>query len=269
MKAWSNIKVPAQDPEIIKIDRYEKKLRVLPEKVYIIRELITRFEVCHFKYQQHLNNIKDSIMKLEPNIDPGKIGANHIQKGENAWRKDKTGRSKMGQQYVWAIRKWLGENPLIKPVDHFNGKLYDQINKWLGYKHPDKIRLVRLLLARLTWDWKSYQELIRGGEWEELELQVCSIDICHYAFPQNLGLILKGLGNMAPIEGFKGCGSFDKNRKSFVEKEVLILTELLSSLVENDRDDKNNSIRIWLFACLIKTIKEQVNLPESMIDLIN
>jgi hypothetical protein len=269
MKAWSNIQVPAQDPEIIKIDHYEKKLGELPDKVYIIRELITRFEVCHFKYQQHLNNIKKSIMKLEPNTDPRKIGSNHIQKGENAWRKDKTGRSKMGQQYVWAIRKWFGENPHIKPVDHSNKKLCDQMKKWLGYKDPDKMRLVRLLLARLTWDWKSYQERIRGGEWEELELQVCSVDICHYAFPQNLDLVLKGLGNMTPIEGFEGCGSFDKNRKSFVEKEVLILNEILNSLVETDRDDKNNLIRIWLFACLIKTIKEQVNLPESMIDLIN
>ena len=76
MKAWSNIQISPQDPEIIKINNLGKKLGELPDKVHKIRELITRYEVCHFKYQQHLRQIKDSIINLEPNVDSKKIGIN-------------------------------------------------------------------------------------------------------------------------------------------------------------------------------------------------
>ena len=66
MKAWSNIQISPQNQEIVKINNLEKKLGELPDKVYKTRELITRFEVCHFKYQQHLRKIKDSMIDLEP-----------------------------------------------------------------------------------------------------------------------------------------------------------------------------------------------------------
>jgi len=58
MKAWSNIQISPEDPEIIEINNLEKNLGKLSDKVCQIRELITRFEVCHFKYQQHLRKIK-------------------------------------------------------------------------------------------------------------------------------------------------------------------------------------------------------------------
>ncbi len=50
---WAKIEIPPQDSEIIKIDEFEKRLGELPENVNRIRELITRFEVCHFKYRLH------------------------------------------------------------------------------------------------------------------------------------------------------------------------------------------------------------------------
>jgi hypothetical protein len=56
MKAWSNIQISPQDPEIVKINNLENNLGELPDKINKIRELITRFEVCHFKYQQHIKN---------------------------------------------------------------------------------------------------------------------------------------------------------------------------------------------------------------------
>lgn len=54
MDSWSNIQISPQDSEIININEFEKNLGELPEKVKRIRELITRFEACHFKYKQHL-----------------------------------------------------------------------------------------------------------------------------------------------------------------------------------------------------------------------
>lgn len=271
MKAWSNIQISPQDVEIIKIDNLEKKLGELPDKVNKIRELITRFEVCHFKYQQHLRKIKDSIINLEPNVDSTKIGINHIQHGESAWKNDTTGKSIVGQQYIWAIREWLNDNPKNEIPDNYNKKLGRKIQKWMGDKSTDKVRLVRLLLARLTWDWKLYEELQHGGEFKDIEFQACRMDICHYAFPKNLDLLLQGIGQMEPVKEieFEGCGSFDNNIKTFIENELSVLYNMFRSLHDNKESVKTQLIKTWLIACLIKTLKEQVELSKPIIDLGN
>jgi hypothetical protein len=264
MDAWSNIDISPNDPEIIEIDKFKKTLAIIPSNVRQIRELITRFEVCHFKYQQHFKYIKESILNLKPDINPKKIGANHIRSGENAWKKDKTGRSRLGQRYVWALINWLGDNPKVKDLEYYNKRLGQQITKWLGEKNPEKERLVRLLRARLIWDWKSYEELQHRKENKELELQVFSIDICHYNFPKNLDLLLSGIGEMKPVEAYEGCGSINSDIKKFVEKEFLILNDLLKSITSVNKPDKNELIKAWLIACLAKTLKEQVSLKKPI-----
>jgi len=267
MTAWSNIQVSLQDPEIVKIDELEKNLGRLPDSIDQIRKLITRFEICHFKCQHHLRKIKDSIMNLQPTTEPTKIGINHIRNGENAWINDTTGRSLLGQQYLWSIQKWLSNDSQATILEHQNKKLNQQIKEWLGDKSPDKLRLVGLLLARLTWDWKSYEELRHGGEFKKLELQACRMDICHYAFPANLDLLLQGIGRMKPVEKFEGCGTFDTNIRAFIENEFLILNDLLKFLAPASISNKNKSIKVWLMACLAKTLKEQVNLSIPMEEL--
>jgi len=271
MKAWSNIQISPQDPEIVKINNSEKKLGKLPDKVLKIRELITRFEVCHFKYQQHLGNIKNSIIDLEPNVDTTVIGINHIQHGENVLIKDTTGKSLIGQQYVWAIKEWLDDNLKNEISDIYDRKKGQKIRKWLGEKNPEKIRIVKLLIARLTWDWNSYEKLLHGGEFEEIEFQACRMDICHYAFPKNLDLLLQGIGQMKPVKDkeFEGCGSFDANIKAYLEKEFLDLNNALISLKTKNGSNKKDIIRAWLIACLAKTIKESINIAIPITDIEN
>ena len=267
MKTWSNIEISSQDPEIIRIDQFEKKIGRLSGKVLQIRELITRLEACHFKYQDHLQKIRNSILKLEPQINPAIIGMNHPQKGENAWKGDKTGRSKTGQQYIHAIKKWLADE---SQTDDTAGDVYRtelMIKAWLGEKNAEKTRLVRLLAARLKWDWKAYEELQQGGFYKELELQVCRMDICHYYFPANLNIMLQAIGVMKPVKAFEGCGSFNNDIKSFLEKEFSLLNKQLQSFMDKGRSDKNEMIRAWLTACLAKTIKEQVHLTEPVAGL--
>ena len=267
MNSWSNISISSKDLEIIKIDQFEAKLGKLSNNVRKIRELITRLEVCHFKYKQHIKKIKESIINFKPVVAPDKIGINHIQHGENAWKKDSSGKSLPGQQYVWGINDWLGDIHSEEIPDKYNNELGVKIKKWLGDKNDNKIRLVRLLLARLTWDWKLLEELQHGGEHKELEFQICRIDICHYAFPSNLDSLLIGIGEMRSIEDFEGCGSFDNSIKKFVEKKLDALIDLSKSLYEKNGSSQRNQIRIWLLACLIKTLKEQVELSEPLIEL--
>ncbi|MCK5470505.1 MAG: hypothetical protein KAI99_18410 [Cyclobacteriaceae bacterium] len=271
MKAWSNIQISPQDPEIVKINKMENRLGELPDKVNKIRELITRFEVCHFKYQQHLKKIKDSIITLESNVDTNKIGINHIQYGDSVLNKDTTGKSLIGQQYVWAIKEWLNDSQPNEISDKYDKKLGQEIHKWLGDRNPDKIRLVRLLQARLTWDWKSYEKLQHGGELKDIEFQASRMDICHYAFPKNLDLLLKGIGQMKAVEEkrFEGCGSYNTEIKEYLEKEFLSLNNTLKSFQVNNGLNKNDLIKTWLAACLAKTIKENINISVPITDIEN
>jgi hypothetical protein len=131
-------------------------------------------------------------------------------------------------------------------------------------KNPEKERLVRLLIARLIWNWKSYEELRHGKENKELELQVCSIDVCHYNFPKNLDLLLQRIGEMKPVEAFEGCGSFNSDIKKFVKKEFSILDDLLKSITSVYKPDKNELVKAWLIVCLAKTLKEQVSLTKQI-----
>lgn len=268
MNTWSNIEVSPRDPEILEIDNLQNKLGKLPQNISQIRELITRFEVCHFKYREHLDKIKKSILSLHPSVVPSKIGANHIQHGENAWRNDSTGRSLIGQQYLWAIRIWLDNGSPREFSEHGNKQLGQQVQKWLGTKSLDKIQLVRLLLARLTWDWKSYEEQ-QGGEFQDIEYQASRMDICHYAFPKNLNLLLQAIGKMTPVRKFEGCGAYDTSIKTYIEKQFSILNDMLLSMSEAESHDKHDLIRMWLIACLAKTLKEQTGLKEPIVNLVN
>jgi len=268
MNAWSNIRVSPGDPEIKKINDLEKGLGELPDEAIRIRELITRFEVCHFKYRQHLKKIRKSITDLKPTVDTSLIGINHIQHGESVVNKDETGKSMTGQQYVWALKAWLNDNPGNELPDNYDKKRGQQVQGWLGEKAPDKTRLVRLLLARLTWDWAAYEKLQQGGKSKELEFQACRMDICHYAFPGNLDLLLKGIGRMKAVEEaqFEGCGSYNSGIRAWLEKEFLDLNGMLISYKDYKDPDGGDLIRLWLVACLAKTIKENIKIETPILD---
>lgn len=77
MNAWINIEVSPYDREITVIDRLEEALGSISAHVRQIRELITRFETCHFKFQQHYRHIMGSIAILQPLVDVSRIGSNH------------------------------------------------------------------------------------------------------------------------------------------------------------------------------------------------
>lgn len=49
---------------------------------------------------------------------------------------------------------------------------------------------------------------------------------------------------------FEGCGSYNSEIKADLEKEFLNLNDTLKSFQVNNRLNKNDLIRKWLFACL-------------------
>jgi len=267
MDPWSNIETSTQDSEINEVNKLETALGDIPPSVRKIRELITRFEVCHFKYQQHLKYIQDSIFNLDPAIDPGKIGSNHVSKGENAWINDKTGLSLLGQQYLWGLNIWLSKTDQRKILKDHDSRLELRISKWLGDKTAEKERIVKLLIARLTYDWESYEKLQLGGQFKELEYQTCRMDICHYAFPNHLDTLIQAIGKMQSHKDVEGCGSYNSEIKMFITRKYSEIVSLLSEISKNKvlaDQNQNDKFRIWLNLCLAKTIKEQTGITDSL-----
>jgi hypothetical protein len=264
MNSWSNIEVHSADPEIIEIDKFEKTLGDLPLNIKKIRELITRFEVCHFKYQRHIRNIKISINELTVIKEPDNIGAYHLSNDKNAIKNDTTGRSLIGQTYIDSLLNWLGENPQTSTSDYTNKQPLKNTVIWLGSRNPDKERMVRLLIARITGDWESYEKLQHGGQYKDLEFQICRMDICHYAFPQHIDILLQGIGKMRPIDNFEGCGTFNTEIKEYVKDQFQTLCDHLRSNLKKKKQINDEQVKIWLIACFAKTLKEQIKLTQSI-----
>ncbi len=259
MNAWSNVEISQEDPEIRRIDAMENVLHQLDPDVRRVRELITRFEICHFKYRQHIGRIKASIINLHPTVIPDSIGVTHLRAGEDAALRDGTGRSALALKYIRALRGWLNHDA---PGSREQGEeqIHDQVDEWLGEKEPDKERLVRLLTARMKWDWESYEKLNQGERHRELALQCCKMDTCHYRFPENLDLLLRAIGELRPAKNFEGCGSFTPDIRDLIKREFNDLNTLYRSVSARGSPGKADPARAWLLACMLKTMKEQAGL---------
>ncbi len=268
MNAWINIEVSPYDKEITVIDRLEEDLGNIPGHVRQIRELITRFETCHFKYQQHYRHIMESIAIMQPVVDVSRIGSHHPRHSGNAWKNDTTGRSRIGHHYILALRSWLEEDSTDSFDEHDGTVEFKQrVKLWLGERSKSKDMLVRMLLARLL--YRSVEEYRRGGELKILEYQIESTDICNYAFPQNLERLLQGIGNLQPVEAHDGCGTYNAEIKSFMIRRFSKLCEWLKSDIPDLGFGKKEPARIWLVACFAKTMKEQIHLTDPLPELMS
>ena len=265
MNAWINIEVSLDDKEIAEIDRLEEALGNIPDQIRQIRELITRFETCHFKYQQHYRHIMESIAILQPVVDVSRIGSNHPRHSGNAWKNDTTGRSRIGHHYILALGSWLEEASTDSFDEDGTVEFKQRVKSWLGERNRSKDMLVRMLIARLL--YRSVEEYRRGGEWIILEYQIESTDICNYAFPANLEKLLQCIGKLQPVEVHDGCGTSNAEIKSFIIKVFSKLCEWLMSDIPDLGFGKNEPVRIWLVACFAKTMKEQIHLTDPLPEL--
>jgi len=71
---------------------------------------------------------------------------------------------------------------------------------------------------------------------------------------------------MRPVDNFEGCGTCNSSIKKSIHAELLKINNWLLSREEAviAGHDQKELTRIWLFACLAKTIKEQVGLTAAI-----
>lgn len=270
--AWCNTVVDADDKEVAAIDRMEHELDELPGEVVKVRELITRFEICHFKVKGHYRNILLSIAELRPIVAVDTIGEHHPHQEGEGWKHDTTGRSIVGMRYILALQAWLGDTSSPDVVESVNNgkasttttEMRVRIASWLGKHEKDKERLVRLLLGRL--DYGRIDDYFPAGEPNPLELQVLSTDICHYTFPEIMDQVIQAIGRMESSPSFQGCGSTNEELTAWARDEVERLSAWL--VPDGSRDDldvgERTPVKVWLTACLAKTLKQHVQLDEPL-----
>ncbi|WP_445475420.1 hypothetical protein ACT9XH_01350 [Methanococcoides methylutens] len=269
LEPWANLGFEHPDSEIVEIYQLEQHLGTLPQVAEDIRNLITRLEICHFKFERHILRIIGSIGSMKLNLYPDSIGSAHPKCGENAWQADKTGRSRKGQEYIWALQTWLsGEQLPEGDTRGIPGKLFEEIYSSLGQRDKHKELLVSALLDRLLWNFETERSTLIE-QFETLIYQIDRTDICHYAFPENIKKTIEAIGELSPSTDFEGCGSSDEEHQKISLKSFTNLAAWLQGEInETGRPlGERTLLKRWLVACLAKTIKELAGLEKSMPEL--
>ena len=265
MNYWINIEISKDDGEVAFIDNLEKQLGDIPDPVIKVRQLITRFEACHFKYQAHARHILESIANLHTRIDPSRIGSTHPGSRKDPWSKDKYGRSLAAYRYLVTLQHWLGierEDEPLNDEEFFTVKR--QVKELLGERDELKEKLVKILTQRLQ--WQDVEKFSAGDKINTLQYQIERTDICHQDFPGNLILVIKGIGKKEPLEGFRGCGHYSDEITEYLST---YFDELCSWLEGNEKSlsftlGERNNLKAWLVACFAKTIKEQLGIDKKI-----
>ena len=76
---------------------------------------------------------------------------------------------------------------------------------------------------------------------------------------------------MKPVKNLEGCGTFNAEIKNFIDEQFSILYDYLKSKTVsniNSNPEKRELLKVWLSACLAKTIKEQVGLTKPIPSLV-
>jgi hypothetical protein len=261
---WANLGLSEVDAEIKRIHQLERRAEPLPPVAAAIRELITRFEICHFKAERHIERITQAIGELRMDFAPTAIGAAHPRSGETAWRKDRTGRSRPAQEFIWTLQLWLAEAPYsdLDPRG-IPRKLIEQVSGVLGRRDARKTTLVSALVARLL--LKADRPPLPpelAPFWEQVE----ATDICHYTFPDNLQRMIQAIGKLEPVPDFVGCGSCNPERRDLARRHFHALGTWLRGepgSLEAQLGDRS-PVKQWLAACLAKTLKELAGLLEPI-----
>lgn len=269
LEPWANIGIEQPDSEILKIYLLEQRIGTLPQEIEDIRNLITRLEICHFKFERHVLRIIESIGRMKVDFDPDSIGSAHPKCGENAWRADKTGRSRKGQEYIWVLQKWLtGEQPPERDPRGIPRSLFEEVYNSLGERDKHKEALVSALLDRLLWNFETERKA-SPEEFENLFYQIDRTDICHYAFPENIKKTIETIGELNSSPDFEGCGSSDEEHREIAQYYFIDLTAWLQGgMSETGRMlGKRTLLKEWLVVCLAKTIKELAGINERMSEI--
>jgi len=264
LPSWQNVHLKPGDEEIAWIDRLERRADPIPSVGWAIRNLITRFEVCHFKAERHVQRIIEAIGNMSLDLNPASIGKAHPRFGENAWVGDQSGRSRQGQEFIWALQRWLSEeHGPDQDSPRIPRTLFDEVKRTLGDRTAPKSMLVSALVARmlLREDRQPLPSEL-AAFWEPIE----RTDLCHYSFPANVEKMICAIGRLEQVPDFVGCGSCDETRSRMAREYFRNLCAWLrgrrSSLAS--QLGERSPVKEWLAACLAKTLKEHAGLRGRM-----
>jgi hypothetical protein len=223
----------------------------------LIHDGISKFETSQFQYEQFNQN--QLISGPESQRIDNKLEQDISLKNENALRKDKTGRYLLGQQYVWALINWLADYPPLNLSGFFSNEIYTNVSNWLGNKSPQKEKLVRIVVAKLTHDWKSLKKFNHISENKRLSSFAYSMEIWNITFPEKLDLLLHDIGKIeSKISDPNRDYDVEKDERTIIENEFSVLCNFMNS--GNCLAEKNDLVKTWLMSNIKRSLKDQTSL---------
>jgi hypothetical protein len=212
----------------------------------LIQNVIPNFETSRFQRDHH---------KLPDFIYMPASGSN--------FRKDKAGRSFLGQQYVWVLVNWLAAYPQLRMKGYSNNEIYMNVSAWLGNKTPQKENPVRMIVAKLTHDWKSLKKFNPVSINKGLAYFAYSTDVWQNTFPKELDKLLKDIGKLESNIKYVGDKrANNKEDKTNIENEFAALCNLINSgnaINFNGFTDENDLIKNWLITSTTKSMINQTD----------
>jgi len=211
-----------------------------------IRELITRLEICHFKFPRHLQRIIAAIGAVRLELDPAEIGRAHPRHGSQAWQMDTTGRSQKAECFIAVLEGWLtGQCPQTEEGE--------QVWTALGSQDDQKRLLAGALARQLRW---QYEAGSLGPELSLWDHQLSGIHQCHYTFPRNVQRLIQAIGQGEPLEGFEGCGTFSGNHLALARQTIDLLDGWLAKRSGPLAEELGQPapVKEWLARCLRHTL---------------
>jgi len=243
---WANIGLAEPDDEVAALWEWEQRLEWPPSSAQITRELISRLQICHFKFPRHVGKIIEAIGAMRSPVDPDQIGRTHPRYGPQASQADAAGRSSEAERFIAALEIWLAGHPPRTSVG-------EVITAALGDRSHLKEQLVSALSRQLR---RQHRAGDLGPELGSWDYQIRCTHQCHHTFPQNVHRILEAIGRGEPVEEFEGCGTFDAEHLAVACQTIQDLEAWLSHGAGPLGPELGPSVpaKVWLSRCLRYTL---------------
>jgi len=307
---WGNCALEA-DPEMLAIDRMEAALGLLPAGARRVRGLISTLEVCHHKADRWVRNVIEAIGEGDTAKRLGSRPPGSRHPAEAVWRNAAAALSAWcAGRPAAEVALCVGDVPASSLLAGLGER--SPLKEWQVQRVADKVRSVIhwgdeddpaaqyewLLLGVEEGDaekapscpaqyrehepfWRATARTIihdaRDGEAANLPLAL-AIDMlwpCHWAFVENLRIVLDAIGgDLRPETPFAACG---RNIGMLpIRPRMEAACETLRAFCGDGEPDgaadgellallgQPNPVRRWLAASLEKTIRMQLDPPPEL-----
>jgi hypothetical protein len=283
MEEWASAGWREPDEEIRRLHARRLALGELPPDAVIMRQVMSGLEICHYRWEQHVENLIRS------------IAAGGLV---SEWGSKRPEREERLRAYHSAVKAWYSgkSEEEARAADPEAAKIMARVYDSLGAPNEAKKALVKIMLTGA--EGRAAEHLLEKGDWgaqalvggapptpgpgeeqpkmmgEYITLHLTQQGFvpnpCHITFFENYEALLESIGEGEMVEWFKGCGiqgvppEVRKNADGYVAGLLAWLKgekrapagagEKAEFVMKTLEGVERDPLRVWLAGCLLKSI---------------